>query len=66
MPMKDFRVGRSVPDGDRGGAAVAHAEEGARDLVVVGEGADVVFRRGFEEVGSHLEGDVGRGSGAGG
>ena len=61
--MNDFGVGRVVADGDGGGAALAHAEQRAGHLAVVGEGADVVFGRGFEEVGGDLEGDVGRGGG---
>jgi hypothetical protein len=42
---------------------MAHAKEWAGNLVVVGEGADVVFRAGFEQVGSELESDV-RGGGS--
>ena len=61
--MNDFGVGRAVADGDGGGSTLAHAEERAWHLVVVGEGADVVFGRGFEEVGGELEGDVGWGRG---
>ena len=63
MPVNDFGVGGAVADGDGSGSALAHAEERAGHLVVVGEGADVVFRGGFEEVGSELEGDVGGGDG---
>ena len=49
--MNNFGVGRSVADGDGGRLAMAHAKEWAGNLVVVGEGADVVFRAGFEQVG---------------
>ena len=61
--MNNFGVGRSVADGDGGRLAMAHAKEWAGNLVVVGEGADVVLGRGFEEIGSELEGDV-RGGGS--
>src|ERR1700683_5326136 len=43
------------------GLAFVHAEERAGDLSVVGEGADVVFGRGFEGVGRDFEREVGRG-----
>ena len=43
VPVEDLGVRGVVADGDGGGPAVAHADEGTGDLVVVGEGADVVL-----------------------
>jgi len=60
VPVNDFGISGLIADFDGLLLALVHTNERAGDLTVVGDGADVAFRRCFERIGCYFQQDIGR------